>query len=561
VTRFLYQYDKIVLELNALGDQTGRNVYGLNLISRTFGEDTFFYFYNGHADVTALLASDGTIAATYYYDAFGNILDQTGTATSNILYAGYQYDPETGLYYLNARMYDPVTARFIQEDTNLGSRNDPLSLNLYTYCKNSPIRYFDPTGHNTQEDYQYQQEMKEREDAKNAAIDKLTSNLSEKSLALASPGITLYDEYRWKYRKSAKEALIANGNKPTEHDIENLALKSFLNDYLVSQLQDPESAEPSIEGYIDSVRTSDNPFVSLSYGRAIRSFDTTVGMAVGFWDSIKNTGNAIGDCAWSMTSTGSSFVDAVQGNVTWDEFNTVLAQDNETRKSIVIGNYSGILDVAVGTVAGPLAMQEYSLCGSSFIQDGINGLTSAKDSGMIDICGVNAEEYMQAKSMATVEVAVITLADSLGAQLANSAAATPKTGSVVRNGLMDHEYIQAQEVAQLRGQKFVGNVVTDTPGIDGTMNGVNVSLKQYTGKSVSGVLTHASRAETSAVNAGYKGIDLYVDAKSVPAANLIDYANTGNLGKITTQGTISNIYVNTSNGWVKITNGVASTVY
>jgi len=146
-TWFLYQYDKIVLELNALGDQTGRNVYGLNLISRTFGEDTFFYFYNGHADVTALLASDGTIAATYYYDAFGNILDQTGTATSNILYAGYQYDPETGLYYLNARMYDPVTARFIQEDSYLGSRNDALSLNLYTYCKNSPIRYSDPTGH------------------------------------------------------------------------------------------------------------------------------------------------------------------------------------------------------------------------------------------------------------------------------------------------------------------------------------------------------------------------------------------------------------------------------
>ena len=146
-TRFLYQYDKIVLELNALGDQTGRNVYGLNLISRTFGEDTLFYFYNGHADVTALLASDGTIAATYYYDAFGNILDQTGTATSNILYAGYQYDPETGLYYLNARMYDPVTARFIQEDTYLGSRNDVLSLNLYTYCHNEPVMYWDPTGH------------------------------------------------------------------------------------------------------------------------------------------------------------------------------------------------------------------------------------------------------------------------------------------------------------------------------------------------------------------------------------------------------------------------------
>ncbi len=44
-------------------------------------------------------------------------------------------------------MYDPVTARFLQEDTYFGSIDDPLSLNLYTYCHNEPIMYTDPTGH------------------------------------------------------------------------------------------------------------------------------------------------------------------------------------------------------------------------------------------------------------------------------------------------------------------------------------------------------------------------------------------------------------------------------
>ena len=44
-------------------------------------------------------------------------------------------------------MYDPVTARFLQEDTYKGDPNDPLSLNLYTYCTNNPIIYDDPTGH------------------------------------------------------------------------------------------------------------------------------------------------------------------------------------------------------------------------------------------------------------------------------------------------------------------------------------------------------------------------------------------------------------------------------
>ncbi|MDD4402599.1 MAG: RHS repeat-associated core domain-containing protein, partial [Desulfitobacteriaceae bacterium] len=89
----------------------------------------------------------GNIAATYYYDAFGNILEQTGAVNNSITYAGYQYDEETGLYYLNARMYDPKIARFLQEDTYRGDINDPLSLNYYVYCANNPLVYYDPTGH------------------------------------------------------------------------------------------------------------------------------------------------------------------------------------------------------------------------------------------------------------------------------------------------------------------------------------------------------------------------------------------------------------------------------
>ena len=128
-------------------NQKARNVYGTNLISRSVDSQTAFYLYNGHADVVSLIDGQGNNLATYYYDAFGNITEQTGTIDNNITYAGYQYDKETGLYYLNARMYDPVTARFLQEDTYSGDRNDPLSLNLYTYCHNEPIMYWDYSGH------------------------------------------------------------------------------------------------------------------------------------------------------------------------------------------------------------------------------------------------------------------------------------------------------------------------------------------------------------------------------------------------------------------------------
>ena len=130
-------------------DVTAKNTYAGPLLLRTVlseEETTYQYMYNAHGDVVTLI-SDEAVVATYYYDAFGNILEQTGDVDNSILYAGYQYDVETGLYYLNARMYDPLTARFLQTDTYLGNLNDPLSLNLYTYCLNNPNRYVDPSGH------------------------------------------------------------------------------------------------------------------------------------------------------------------------------------------------------------------------------------------------------------------------------------------------------------------------------------------------------------------------------------------------------------------------------
>lgn len=84
---------------------------------------------------------------TYKYDAFGNVTTATGTKTTPYRYSGYQFDDETGLYYLNARYYNPVIARFMSADTYYGRLSDPLSLNLYTYCHNEPIMYWNPTGH------------------------------------------------------------------------------------------------------------------------------------------------------------------------------------------------------------------------------------------------------------------------------------------------------------------------------------------------------------------------------------------------------------------------------
>ena len=148
-TNYLYEYDKVILEEDGQGSETSRNVYGTNLLSRTTAGQTADYMYNGHGDVTALMSTTGSAIGIYYYDASGNITESSGDANKPYAYAGYQYDKETGLYYLNSRMYDATTARFMQEDTYGGNANDPLSLNLYTYCQNEPMMYRDPSGHVT----------------------------------------------------------------------------------------------------------------------------------------------------------------------------------------------------------------------------------------------------------------------------------------------------------------------------------------------------------------------------------------------------------------------------
>ena len=150
-TKFIYEASQVTLELDSKGNESARNIYGNNLVTRTISAGSVYYMYNGHGDVTTLMRTDGSFLANYRYDAFGNVLDEVTkfnlTDIDNpYTYGGYRYDNESGMYYLNARYYDSTTARFMSEDTYKGAINDPLSLNLYTYCHNEPVMYSDPSG-------------------------------------------------------------------------------------------------------------------------------------------------------------------------------------------------------------------------------------------------------------------------------------------------------------------------------------------------------------------------------------------------------------------------------
>ena len=76
---------------------------------------------------------------------FGNIREQQENVENVFKYASEQLDSETQQYYLCARFYNPVIARFTQEDVYRGD-----GLNLYVYVVNNPLLWFDASGHKKQ---------------------------------------------------------------------------------------------------------------------------------------------------------------------------------------------------------------------------------------------------------------------------------------------------------------------------------------------------------------------------------------------------------------------------
>ena len=61
-------------------------------------------------------------------------------------YRGYIYDNETGFYYLQSRYYDPAVRRFINADGYVSTDTGLLGYNMFAYCNNNPVTYFDKTG-------------------------------------------------------------------------------------------------------------------------------------------------------------------------------------------------------------------------------------------------------------------------------------------------------------------------------------------------------------------------------------------------------------------------------
>ncbi len=127
------------LHANGIAGDVGSLVYKEELDNDSVTRSNFFYNWRG--DVIDVIDGSGAVTS-YRYNAFGNIVQMSGTSANDIRFSSKRFDDNTGLSYFGARYYDSSTGRFISRDP-MGYIDGP---NQYIYCVNNPIGCIDPFG-------------------------------------------------------------------------------------------------------------------------------------------------------------------------------------------------------------------------------------------------------------------------------------------------------------------------------------------------------------------------------------------------------------------------------
>ncbi len=126
-----------------------------------FNDDNekLYYMQDANFNVTGLINTSGTVVERYVYDPYGAVtfyddswnlthvsghdVDGTASAFGNeILYCGYRYEPESGLYHVRNRMYVNGLGRWAQRDP-IGYKG---GVTFYEYVSQNPVKWCDPLG-------------------------------------------------------------------------------------------------------------------------------------------------------------------------------------------------------------------------------------------------------------------------------------------------------------------------------------------------------------------------------------------------------------------------------
>ncbi len=140
-------------------DATGRLAAEYSTAASTTPAGSYFRTTD-HLGSTRLVTDDSTtpaVVSRYDFFPFGEEIPDTYGARASVtgygdpagfdqLFTAKERDAESGLDYFGARYMASAQGRFTSPDPGPYSEGEPQTWNRYTYTRNNPLKYVDPTG-------------------------------------------------------------------------------------------------------------------------------------------------------------------------------------------------------------------------------------------------------------------------------------------------------------------------------------------------------------------------------------------------------------------------------